>query len=213
MRQNWRYRQERREARRNLDQQSSSLSDESRRQWLQYQIHSNQLWQQWGYPPRPFYPSQPLDPSRPSFVPSRLQLDQSGRPQPLIAIPPKLLPLVPFAVRPNRTGGCDQCNFTDCPVTILTGRPHTKGIYADVYQPRTEWFGNSNPPDEVWDAVRRLIAGTHRHGDDLMISDFRRYHYAVIGLGQFPWSIVEIMAEDGEQHRVRSESICKYSYP
>lgn len=42
---------------------------------------------------------------------------------------------------------------------------------------RTQWFGNSDAPKKVWDAVKRLEEGTAGPEDEKMVQVFRNCHY------------------------------------
>lgn len=64
---------------------------------------------------------------------------------------------------------------------------HLAGLYyvdlkSDSVPWATEWFGNSEAPREVWDAVWRLVAGQSGEGagqaEDMKIAkEFRDCHY------------------------------------
>lgn len=95
-----------------------------------------------------------------------------------------LRPSFPYQFTPNRLGDHGPCTRADCPV----GEPHLMGLYfhhdfkrAREPWPYTEWFGYSQAPSKVWDAVRRLEEaqeiGKESEEDVKMVTGFRNYHY------------------------------------
>lgn len=107
---------------------------------------------------------------------------------------------VKYPFRPNRPGNHGECTSADCPVKNkihLTGlyfrNPHDRGIEP---WPNTEWFGYSQAPPEVWDAVRRLedepnISKSTKDEDLKMVTGFRNCHYFGITVGKDHEEVVE----------------------
>lgn len=97
-------------------------------------------------------------------------------------IPPHLRRAFPFPFMPERLFDEGECCSNMCPVRGL----HLAGLYYRdrtgpyVMDTRTEWFGDSEAPPEVWDAVSRLQAGDRHETldqDVATVRDFRRCHY------------------------------------
>lgn len=81
----------------------------------------------------------------------------------------------PYPYNPYRVNSSGLCEEPTCPVREV----HAAGIYLHdgVLGPQSEWFGNSCPPPEIWDAVKRMLAGAAGFEELLKVRRFRRYHY------------------------------------
>lgn len=105
---------------------------------------------------------------------------------PTLEIPAFLRRAFPFPFQPDRVNESGECCSTHCPVD----EPHLAGLYYhDLKQqrvkgPRSQWFGDSEAPPEVWKAVARLCAGDQDNTPDFdvdfdvdMVREFRHCHY------------------------------------
>ena len=109
------------------------------------------------------------------------------RPSPIISplyIRQHLRPSFPYPLIPDRLRDHGPCTRADCPVS----EPHLIGVYfhhnfnrAREPWPHTEWFGYSQAPPKVWNAVRRLEEageiGKESEEDVKMVTGFRNCHF------------------------------------
>lgn len=103
--------------------------------------------------------------------------------QPTLRIPPILLQAFPFPFTPDRERNSGECTSPTCPVVgpHLTGLYyHNLGLSAELRGLRSQWFGNSEAPRTVWDAVDRLTTGERYETFDQdvkLVREFRNCHY------------------------------------
>lgn len=127
-------------------------------------------------------PTRPSDDERwrtPAYQPLTTTLQPSEPPPE--TIPQHLIESFPKEFNPDRAYDHGECDSHTC----LVHEMHLAGLYyvdlEDSSLPqKTEWFGHSEAPPEVWDAVRRLIAkesGAMEAEDMRMVKDFRSCHY------------------------------------
>lgn len=152
------------------------------------------------YPPLMNSERWPSPKYEPPTTPLSPTTNATTSPAPLIkptTIPPPLLASFPFPFTSDRQYDHGECASTDCPVAGL----HLAGLYyhdlkvAHTKSQQTEWFGDSEAPPDVWDAVRRLEAGEGtkeaRDGDEKMVREFRRCHHYLFQKGRMDSKIVE----------------------
>lgn len=108
-------------------------------------------------------------------------------PKPPEVIPPYLRSFIPEAFIPNRPKKYGRCTAQDCPVE----EPHLVGLWQydlgngskEAWR-HTKWFGYSDMPPDVLEAVRRLVWGVYEEQgkwaeDITKVTAFRNCHYWV----------------------------------